>query len=440
MSSFAIKIYGCQMNVYDGDKIRTSLIDRGWDEALDDRADVVVYVGCSIRQKAEHKVWSEIGLYRERWERTGNPKVCLVGCMAQNVGQEMFRRFPWLRLIAGPRSLGLVPDGLDRVMEGERVSLMDQDPRSFIDLDVTPIHRVNHWRAYVTIAHGCDNFCTYCIVPYVRGRFMSRKPADILREVKELVDDGVMEISLLGQNVDTYGADFDRPYRFADLLSDVAQVEGVDLLRFMTSYPSDFTKDVVSVIGENPVICTGINLPIQSGSDRILKKMNRHYSLAEYDETVRAIREGLPEVGLTSDLIVGFPGETEEDFQDSLAALEKYRFDQVHTAAYSPREGTPAARMDEQIDRAEKSRRLQEVNALQARIAGEINSGLVGRSYRVLVDDRAHKGEGLLQGRTKTDKVVLFQGDPSLIGSFVSVEVKRSNNWCLHGEILEVEK
>ncbi|MDD4836356.1 MAG: tRNA (N6-isopentenyl adenosine(37)-C2)-methylthiotransferase MiaB, partial [Dethiosulfovibrio sp.] len=378
--------------------------------------------------------------YRERWERTGTPKVCLVGCMAQNVGRELFRRFPWLRLIAGPRSLGFVPDGLDRVMEGERVSLLDQDPRSFIDLDVTPIHRVNHWRAYVTIAHGCDNFCTYCIVPYVRGRFMSRKPADILREVKELVDDGVREISLLGQNVDTYGADFDRTYRFADLLSDVAQVKGVDLLRFMTSYPSDFTKDVVSVIGKNPVICTGINLPIQSGSDKILKKMNRHYSLAEYDETVRAIREGLPDVGLTSDLIVGFPGETEEDFQDSLAALEKYRFDQVHTAAYSPREGTPAARMDNQIDRAEKSRRLQEVNALQARIAGEINSGLVGKTYRVLVDDRAHKGEGLLQGRTKTDKVVLFQGDPSLIGSFVSVEVKRANNWCLHGEILEVEK
>lgn len=440
MSTFAIKIYGCQMNVYDGDKIRTSLIGRGWEEALEDRADVVIYVGCSIRQKAEHKVWSEIGLYRKRWEQTGSPKVCLVGCMAQNVGEEMFRRFPWLRLIAGPRSLGLVPDGLVRVMEGEKLNLLDQDPRSFMELDVTPVHRVNRWRAYVTIAHGCDNFCTYCIVPYVRGRFMSRKPQDILKEVRELVKDGVREISLLGQNVDTYGADFDRPYRFADLLGDVAQIEGVDLLRFMTSYPSDFTKDVVSVIGQNPAICPGINLPIQSGSDRILRKMNRHYSLAEYDDTVRAIRDGLPEVGLTSDLIVGFPGETEEDFQDSLAALRKYRFDQVHTAAYSPREGTPAAKMEGQIDREEKSRRLQAVNDLQAEIAREINADLVGRTYRVLVDDKAPKGEGLFQGRTNTDKVVLFSGDGSLLGKFVSVKIKKANNWCLNGDILEVEK
>lgn len=439
METFAIKIYGCQMNVYDGDKIRTSLIDRGWREVKDDKAGLVIYVGCSIRAKSESRVWSEIGLYKGRWEETGGPKVCLVGCMAQNVGRKIFRRFPWLRLIAGPRSLGLVPEGLMRVAKGEKVDLIDQDPRTFIDLDVAPIHRVNRWKAYVTIAHGCDNFCTYCIVPHVRGRFMSRDSEDILREVRELVDDGVREIFLLGQNVDTYGADFSRRYRFSDLLRDVAQVKGVGLVRFMTSYPNDFTEDVVKVIAENPVICPSINLPIQSGSDRILRKMNRHYNLADYDKTVNIIREGIPEVGLTSDLIVGFPGETEEDFQDSLAILRKYRFDQVHTAAYSPREGTSAASMEGQIDRAEKSRRLQEVNSLHNSIVKELNSQLVGKVYRILVDDKAQRGEGLLQGRTRTDKVVLFPGDSSLLGKFVTVEIKRANNWSLRGEILEVE-
>ncbi len=436
MGSFAIKVYGCQMNVYDGDKIKTALIQKGWMEAEVDVADVIIYVGCSIREKAEHKIWSELGLYREGWKSGSRRMVCLVGCMAQNVGRDMFPRFPWLRLIAGPRSIGLVPDGIDRIMEGERVDLLDPDPRTFVDLDVTAVHRINRWKAYVTIAHGCDNFCTYCIVPYVRGRFMSRSPKDILKEVRALVDDGVREISLLGQNVDTYGADFDRPYRFADLLRDVAEVDDLDLVRFMTSYPNDMTGDVVSVMAEHDKICPGINLPIQSGSDNILKKMNRHYNLAQYDETVRIIREGLPEVGLTSDLIVGFPGETEDDFQASMDAVRRYRFDQVHTAAYSPRKGTPAAVMADQLDREEKSRRLSEVNALQSRIAMEINGALVGRRYDVLIDDEAQKGSGLMQGRTRTDKVVLVPGDPSLLGNFVSVEIVKAENWCLRGVIL----
>ncbi|MCF4113781.1 MULTISPECIES: tRNA (N6-isopentenyl adenosine(37)-C2)-methylthiotransferase MiaB [Dethiosulfovibrio] len=439
MFGFCIKVYGCQMNVYDGDKIRTAMILKGWREVPEIDADVVVYVGCSIREKAEHKIWSEMGRYRPAWEGKKSPIVCLVGCMAQNVGRDMMKRFPWIRMIAGPRSIGFIPDGLIRAVSGERVDLLDADAREFNDLDVVPIKRDNPWKAYVTIAHGCDYFCTYCIVPYVRGRFMSRDSGEILEEIRALVDDGVREISLLGQNVDTYGADFDRPYRFADLLRDVAETDGVDLIRFMTSYPKDLTADVVSVMAEYPKICPGINLPIQSGSDRILKSMNRHYSLAEYTETVRIIREGLPEVGLTSDLIVGFPGETEEDFMASMEAVRRFRFDLVHTAAYSPRAGTPAAKMEDQLPEEEKFRRLSEINRLQSSIAMEINEATVGRRYRILIDGPAPKGDGLVQGRTMTDKVVICPGEASWAGRFAEVEIVRAENWCLHGEISEVE-
>ncbi|PIE53956.1 MAG: tRNA (N6-isopentenyl adenosine(37)-C2)-methylthiotransferase MiaB [Dethiosulfovibrio peptidovorans] len=438
MGSFAIKIYGCQMNAYDGDRLRTALILRGWREVPEESADVVLYVGCSIRDKAEHKVWSELGRHRLSWESRRGPLVCLVGCIAQNVGREMMSRFPWLRLVAGPRSLGGVPSGVERIMAGETVDLIDQDPRSVHDLDVTPVYRINPWRASVTIAYGCDNFCTYCIVPHVRGRFQSRPPGDIMREVRELVGEGVQEISLLGQNVDTYGSDLEN-YRFSDLLREVAETDGVELVRFLTSYPNDLTSDVVEVMASHPSICPGINLPIQAGSDRILKRMNRRYSLEEYARTVEMIRSGLPEVGLTSDLIVGFPGETEEEFQASMAAIRRFRFDLVHTAAYSPRSGTPAASMKDQLSREEKQRRLGEINRLQASIAMEINRALVGRRYRILLDSVAPKGDGLIQGRTGTDKVILCPGESSWLGRFAQVEILRAENWCLHGRVISVE-
>lgn len=437
MQSFAIKVYGCQMNVYDADKIRTVMTARGWEECPEDRADVVIYVGCSIRKRAEDKVWSHIGCYSSRWRDERKPVVCLTGCMGQNRGREMMDRFPWLRLISGPRSTGLIPDGIDRAVAGERVDLLDNDPRALADLDVAPIKRENHWKAFVTITHGCDYFCTYCIVPYVRGRLVSRNSKDIIKEIKILVDDGVKEVMLLGQNVDTYGVDFDHKYSFADLLRDVAAINGLELVRFMTSYPNDFTQEVVDVISENPSICAAINLPIQSGSDRILKKMNRHYNLAEYDETVRIIREGLPDAGLTSDIIVGFPGETEEDFEDSIKAIKKYRFDQVHTAAYSIRTGTPAAKMEDQIPKDVKSARLKKLNDVQAEISLEIYREQVGKNFRILIESKPLKGDGLIQGRTQTDKIVICEGPESLIGQFVDVKIVKSNHWCLTGEIIK---
>ncbi|HPI97334.1 MAG TPA: tRNA (N6-isopentenyl adenosine(37)-C2)-methylthiotransferase MiaB [Synergistales bacterium] len=438
MIGFALKVYGCQMNVYDSDKIRTALVRKGWKEVPEEDARVVIFNGCSIRDKAEHKVWSELGRYSGRWKKEGLPLVAVVGCIAQNIGMDMLSRYPWVRLVAGPRHIGAIPDALvDLLGSNDRILLLDEDDRAFFDLHNPPAERLNPWKAYVTIAHGCDNYCTYCIVPFVRGRFMSRDPEEILAEVDELVRDGAREITLLGQNVNSYGTDFSNGYRFSHLLKDVAAVRGLDLLRFATSHPKDFTPDVVDAMAGSSVICPGINLPIQSGSDRILRKMNRKYDLDTYTSIVELIRERLPEVGLTSDLIVGFPGETEEDFQYSLRALEKFRFDLVHSAAYSPRSGTAAATMDCQLDEIEKKRRLNLVNQLQSGISYDINRSLLGREYSILVDGPAPKGEGLLQGRTPTDKVVIFPGPEDLLGRFIRVSIEEAEHWCLHGQYLE---
>ncbi|MDI9370296.1 MAG: tRNA (N6-isopentenyl adenosine(37)-C2)-methylthiotransferase MiaB [Synergistaceae bacterium] len=441
MHKFSIKVYGCQMNVYDGDKIKTALVERGWMEAPEEEADLVILNGCSIRDKAEQKVWSDLGRYAVRWNREGRPLVAVVGCVAQRVGRRMAVRFPWVRFVSGPRHIGEVPDALSRLfeVEGAPVFLMDDDPSEFVELPGAPIERGNRWRAFVTIAHGCDNFCSYCIVPYVRGRFLSRAPREIIDEVKALVADGVLEVTLLGQNVNSYGSDFSNGYRFSSLLRDVAERTGVRLLRFVTSHPRDFSPDIVDVMAErSDVLCPSINLPIQSGSDRMLKMMRRGYDLQSYRAAVASIRERLPDAGLTTDLIIGHPGETEEDFQLSLNALEEFRFDLVHSAAYSPREGTSAAAREDQVPHDVKMSRLNEVNVLQARIAREINRALIGRRFEILLDDVAPRGRGLIQGRTPSDKVVLVEGGEELLGRFATVEITDGESWRLNGRLVSI--
>lgn len=433
---FAIQVYGCQMNVYDSDRLRTSLLERGWEETSEDDADIVLFVTCSIRAKAEQKVWSEIGRLEHRHRLQGAPLVAVIGCMAQRLKDAFVSRFSNVRLVAGPRSLGRVPEGLEQVLKGDKPRLFIDDPGSLDDLECAPIRRENPWKAFLTIAHGCDNYCTYCVVPYVRGRFWSRAPEAILQEVRELAEDGVREISLIGQNVNSYGADFDNDYSFASLLRDVAAEKRVDRIRFYTSHPKDFTKDIVEAMADNPEICPAVNLPIQSGSDRVLKAMRRGYTLKEYADIVEMIRKGLPESAVTSDLIVGFPGETVEDFEASLTALERFSFDLLHSAAYSPREGTAASRMGQQVPEEEKKRRLTEVNRIQAEISAEINAGLVGRNYEILVDSPAPKGQGLLQGRTPTDKVVIVEGPESLLGQLVNVRIDRAGKWYLYGSVI----
>ena len=441
MPKFCVKVYGCQMNVYDADRVRTVLCSRGWEEVSDENAaDVVMITGCSVRAKAEQKVWSELGLYEPSWQKEQRPIVALTGCIAQRLGEKALSRFPYVRLVAGPRHIGLIPNAIEQIAAHpkSRINLLDTDAREFFGLDFdsgyVTIKRENKYKAYVTIAHGCDNFCTYCIVPYVRGRFVSRKPDEILSECEMLIADGVKEITLLGQNVNSYGKDIG--LNFSGLLRNVARLEGIKRVRFVTSLPQDFTPDIVDVMAEEETVCPSLNLPIQSGSTRVLRMMNRKYTREEYMEKVKLLRERVPDVGLTTDIIVGFPGETEEDFADSMSALREIRFDLVHSAAYSEREGTPAATMPGALPVELRLERLNTLNALQDAITLSINRGLEGKEFEILADDAAPRGEGYLQGRTPQDKVVIFEGSKKLLGEFVKVRITRAEAWCLHGELI----
>ncbi|MBQ3395476.1 MAG: tRNA (N6-isopentenyl adenosine(37)-C2)-methylthiotransferase MiaB [Synergistaceae bacterium] len=440
---FCVKVYGCQMNVYDADRVRTVLCSRGWEELPEENqydADVVMITGCSVRAKAEQKVWSELGLYESSWKKNHKPLIALTGCIAQRLGEKALSRFPYVRLAAGPRHIGMLPNAIEQIESHpkSRLNLLDTDPREFYALDYDSdditIKRENKYKAYVTIAHGCDNFCTYCIVPYVRGRFVSRKPDDIFAECEMLIHDGVKEITLLGQNVNSYGKDIG--LSFACLLKNVAQLDGIRRVRFVTSLPQDFNEDIISVMASEKTVCPSLNLPIQSGSNHILRLMNRKYTREEYFAKVKLTRESVPGLGLTTDLIVGFPGETDEDFNDSMSALEEIRFDLVHSAAYSERDGTPAATMTGALPVELRLERLNRLNELQDNITLGINQSLNGHVFEILVDDIAPKGENLLQGRTPSDKVVLFEGKKNLIGQFVKVKITQAEAWCLHGELI----
>jgi tRNA-2-methylthio-N6-dimethylallyladenosine synthase len=427
------------MNVYDGNKLRGELTARGWTETPDESlADFLLFVTCSVREKAEQKTLSELGKFRRSWELSRKPKIALLGCMAARIGEETAGKFPWIRVSAGPAHIGLVPDAMDDVAgSGSRYIFTDKHAAE--PLSCVPKTASNPHKAYITVANGCDQFCAYCIVPYVRGRFTSRAPEDILNEARCVVSGGAVEITLLGQNVDAYGKDFAgnrAGYSFASLLSDVASIDGLKRLRFTTSHPSDFTEDILETMNANPNICRGINLPVQAGSDKVLMEMNRGYTRKEYISLVSRIRDALPGVGLTSDLIVGFPGETEREFEQSVELLEELRFDLVHTAAYSKREGTPASGRADQIPEEEKSRRLAKINGIQTEISRQINSALVGKVFQVLLDDRAPKGDETLQGRTSSDKVVLIKAPPEMTGTFQNVRITDSGPWYLAGELL----
>jgi tRNA-2-methylthio-N6-dimethylallyladenosine synthase len=434
---FSIKVIGCQMNDYDGDKLRGEMLSRGWAESAAEDADFVIMLTCCVRDRAEQKAMSELGKFGKLWRRDGRPRIALLGCMASRVGAEVAKKFPWVRVVAGPDCLPLVPDAIeDSHSSGARRVISAEGGAAQSVSQCAPKAKSNRHKAYITIANGCDQFCSYCIVPYVRGRFSSRARGEILSEASRLVESGVIEITLLGQNVNTYGKDLGAGYRFADLLAEVASISGLRRLRFTTSHPSDFTDDILDVMASAPNVCPGINLPVQAGSDKVLREMNRRYTRGEYIGLVRRIREALPEVGLSTDLIVGFPGETEAEFEQSAALLEELRFDLAHTAAYSPREGTPAARRSDQIPAQEKARRLAKVNGIQTEISREINSSLVGRDFEVLLDEPAPKGEGLLQGRTEADKVVLVKCPAELAGTFQTARITGSSPWCLEGELI----
>lgn len=436
-SSFALVVFGCQMNVQDGDRLRTHLLGRGMAELPPEEADLVILVTCSIRAKAEDKALSLLGRLERRFRSKGRPSVVVAGCMAQRMGASLLSRFSCARAILSPRLLGKVEELLEAISSGERVLLLHEGRDELLELPCPPLARDNPTRAYLTVAHGCDNFCTYCVVPYVRGSFRSRPPEVVLEEAKALLSSGARLLCLVGQNVTAYGRDLG--LSFEDLLISVSSLEGPFWLSFTTCHPRDTSPRLFEAMAERPRAMRAINLPVQSGSNEVLRRMGRGYTREDFLRLISLFRSTLGEMACaTSDVIVGFPGETEEDFEQTLDLLERAQLDMVHSAAFSPRPGTAAARMEGDLPEEVKLRRLNELNALQKSISLRRNRAYLGREVLVLLEEVAPKGGGRLQGRTHTDKPVVVEGDPRDLGRFALVAVRRAGSFTLYGDIIRL--
>ncbi len=434
---YKITAYGCQMNEHDAEVLAGQLQEQNYlptdDEAT---ADLIILITCAVREHAEQRVYGKIGeLYRLKQE---NPNLILAvgGCMSQQmeVAKKMKQRFPYLDIIFGTHNLVNFPELLRAASDGQETVLEILDKEGSL-VEQLPRVRQDGLKAWTTIMYGCNNFCTYCIVPYVRGRERSRQPASILAEIEDLVSRGYQEVTLLGQNVNSYGKDLHDDYDFAALLRAVNDT-GINRIRFMTSHPKDISPRLITAMAECENVMEHLHLPVQSGSSRILQSMNRRYTRERYLELVREIRTAIPDIALTTDIIVGFPGETEQDFEDTLSLMEAVRYDAAFTFAYSPRGGTPAAKMLEQVADAVSKERLQRLNELQARISMERNQELISSEQQILVEGPSKNDPSRLTGRTRGNKLVHFVGSEHLIGKIVRVRITQAQTWNLLGELI----
>ena len=429
-----VETYGCQQNEADSEKLRGMLIEAGY--AITDTpegADVVIYNTCAIREHAEQRVFGNLGALTHTKRRHPAQKIFLCGCMAgeDKVVQRIKRSYPHVDGVFSTHHLWQFPELLHRVLTtGKRSYFVEDEPGSIAE--GIPQSRDSKLKAWVSIMYGCNNFCTYCIVPYVRGRERSRKSADILKECLELIESGVKDITLLGQNVNSYGKDLDEGVDFSDLLSMIAQLEGDFLIRFMTSHPRDAGKKLFDTMASNPKIAKQLHLPFQSGSSRVLKAMNRHYDRKKYLEAVYYAKSVMPDLVLTSDVIVGFPGETEEEFEETVSLIEEVRYDALFTFIFSPRTGTPAASMEDPTPKEEKSRRFDRLCEVQNSISEQIHQGYVGKTFRCLIDGTDKE---YLTARTEGGRLVRLAGSQELIGTFQSITITGSNTWSLTGEL-----
>lgn len=439
MKKYYIETWGCQMNEEDSEKISGILKGLGYEKTdLKDLADIIVFNTCCVRENAELKVHGNLGILKKLKEKKPELIIAVCGCMMQQKGvaETILKKYRHVNMVFGTHNAYKLPEYLERVRNGEKQVkeiLEDSDEIR----EGMPIDREDFLKAYVTIMYGCDNFCSYCIVPYVRGREKSRKPEDILKEIKDLIKMGYKEITLLGQNVNSYGKGLDEEINFAKLLKMVNEVEGIERIRFMTSHPKDLTDEVIDAVAQCDKVMEQIHLPVQSGSDRILKKMNRKYDREKYLETVRKIRERIPGVAITTDIIVGFPSETEEDFEDTLDLCEKVGYDAAFTFIYSNRDNTPADKMEGQVPEDIKHERFNRLVEVCNRRANDRNQEYTGRIETVLVEGTSKNDESHLSGRTRSGKIVNFQGKNELIGKTVNVRIDNGNSFCLYGTYLE---
>ncbi|GGJ04379.1 tRNA-2-methylthio-N(6)-dimethylallyladenosine synthase [Alicyclobacillus cellulosilyticus] len=436
---YHIRTYGCQMNEHDTEVMAGLLEAMGY-EATDavEEADFILFNTCAVRENAEDKVFGEIG--RLRPLKMQNPQLLLglCGCMAQEQGvQRLVReKFPWVDLVFGTHNIHRLPELLTRARESQE-TVMEVWDRAAMTIEDMPKVRKDRVRAWVNIQYGCNKFCTYCIVPYTRGAERSRLPEDVVREVEALAAEGYREVTLLGQNVNDYGIDIG--VTFADLLRRINRVPGIERIRFTTSNPWNFTDDLIAAIAECEHVVEHIHLPVQSGNSQILKRMNRTHTREFYLALVDKIRRAIPGVSLTTDIIVGFPGETEAQFQDTLSLVREVEFDNAFTFIYSPRENTPAANFPDDVPLEEKKDRLRRLNELQAEISLRRNQQLAGRTVEVLVEGESKTNRHVFAGRTRTNKLVLFQGEKRFVGQLLPVKVTEAQTWLLKGELVREE-
>ena len=428
-----VETYGCQQNEADSEKLRGYLTQSGYAIASEaEGADVVVMNTCAIREHAEQRVFGNLGALTHTKRRHPGQKIFLCGCMAGQtvVSDRIKKSYPHVDGVFSPHHLWQFPEILWNVLSrGKRQFYVEDEPGSIAE--GIPQVRDNTLKAWVSIMYGCNNFCTYCIVPYVRGRERSRKKEDILAECRSLIEAGTKEITLLGQNVNSYGKDLDGNVDFADLLKEIAEIPGDFLIRFMTSHPRDASEKLFDTMAASPKIAKQLHLPFQSGSSRVLKAMNRHYDRDTYLKKVRYAKSVMPDLVLTSDVIVGFPGETEEEFEETISLIEQVHYDSLFTFIFSPRPGTPAAKMEDPTPKEEKNRRFDRLCAVQNAISEQIHENYVGRTLRCLVDG---KDKELLTARTEGGRLVRFAGCDSLIGTYQNLKITGATTWSLTGE------
>lgn len=436
-----VETYGCQQNTSDSEKIKGMLFEMGYDFCEDAmHADLVIYNTCAVRENAELRVFGNLGALKHQKRRRPDMIIGVCGCMMQqaHIAETIQKKYTHVDLVFGTHALYRMPELLYEAMQKQRVFATENE-------DGRITEEISYFRsepplARIPIMYGCNNFCTYCIVPYVRGRERSRDAEHILDEVREVARKGYREVMLLGQNVNSYGNDLEGDLSFAALLQSVCRVDGIERVRFMTSHPKDLSDELIAVMASEKKICKQLHLPVQSGSDRVLKVMNRKYTRDQYLSLVKKVRAAMPEIVLTTDIIVGFPGETDADFAETVSLLKEVEYDTIFSFIYSKRNGTPAAKMPDVMDEAQKHQNFEAMLAVQNEISRRKNDAYLGRTETVLVEGLSKNNQETLTGRTEGGKVVNFPGTKEQIGQMVKVKITKTQTWSLFGEIIEEEE
>jgi tRNA-2-methylthio-N6-dimethylallyladenosine synthase len=434
MEKYYIETFGCQMNEFDSERIAYLLEKEGYELTHDiEKSNIIVINTCAVREKAKNKLYGHIGNLKKLKELKQNLIICIGGCSAQNLKEKILEDFPFVDIIFGTHNISQFPELISKRKEVNN-SICEIENDGF-DYVINDFKNIYNFKACLPVSIGCNNYCSYCIVPYVRGREISIKPQEIIKTAKRLVSEGVVEITLAGQNVNSYGKDLEKPVTFAELLSNISQINGLKRIRFITSHPKDISIELIDVISENKNIMNHIHLPLQAGSNKILKLMNRGYTREDYLKIIENIRTKIKDCAITTDIITGFPGEQRQDFEDTLDIVKRVRFNRAFTFIFSKRNGTAAYNLEDNVPLKDKKEWFSELILLQNKISLEENKKLVNKNFEVLVEGEGNKG--LIKGRLENNLIVNFDGDKSYTGKFLNIEITQAKSFYLTGKILK---